>query len=653
MHVFTSVTRLLSLLLIACCLVSYAGAERKLKVQKPPALDRLVMVYLDADNDLEPYLMLDLIEMQKAGYSKNVRVIILADRTPFYKDEARLPNEQVVNLKNWNTGKVLEIGPKGFIEVADWGEVDMGDSKTLSRFISFSLKRHKAKQNMLILSDHGSGWQGGWADEGKYKPATETTEAVYDITDLTLFEIRDGLKNGLGGKKLDLLGFDACLMANLESALAFQPYARFMVASEELEPGFGWAYTPVMKHMYANPKGSMEALGKVIVDSFMNFYLKDPDERMRAEGQASQLAVLDLARAPKLGASMQRLGRLLRGNLESEPSLWTQLAEGQAKAQQFGAMGNDDDVALFDIESVCQVLSELKNVPLSMATEIANVRKDLKSFVKYTVKGDLITTACGVTIFWPFRDVYLNQPGMPHYSEALPAPRNDQWFGFVNLFVRALKTDTAPPVLGEVQRVPEGISATLEGPDALRVLNILARKDGDDYLVLGSMPVPVPTNGDPVRAPFTGSWLVVTDGSGAAYAPVINAEFGETSAVVYMMASVKTPGSQEWREAVLGFKSGYGAKDVGKLAFAIEVGSKASRYIEMRKGTEVRLMYPKVTPAGDMSFAVGQDVTLKIGAKGLTLGSAELANGSYIIGFLAEDFSGNMAMKVIEVRKGG
>ena len=45
-----------------------------------------------------------------------------------------------------------------------------------------------------------------------------------------------------GVDKLDLLGFDACLMATYEVASTLAPLADRMVASQELEPGHGWDY---------------------------------------------------------------------------------------------------------------------------------------------------------------------------------------------------------------------------------------------------------------------------------------------------------------------------------------------------------------------------------------------------------------------------
>ncbi|MCR5235609.1 MAG: hypothetical protein K6E34_00220 [Lachnospiraceae bacterium] len=35
----------------------------------------------------------------------------------------------------------------------------------------------------------------------------------------------------------DFIGFDACLMATVETAYMLSPYADYMIASEEFEPG--------------------------------------------------------------------------------------------------------------------------------------------------------------------------------------------------------------------------------------------------------------------------------------------------------------------------------------------------------------------------------------------------------------------------------
>ena len=67
-----------------------------------------------------------------------------------------------------------------------------------------------------------------------------------DNDQLTLAELHDGIASGLDSAKvgaLDFLGFDACLMATYETASTLQDVANLMVASQELEPGYGWDYT--------------------------------------------------------------------------------------------------------------------------------------------------------------------------------------------------------------------------------------------------------------------------------------------------------------------------------------------------------------------------------------------------------------------------
>lgn len=55
--------------------------------------------------------------------------------------------------------------------------------------------------------------------------------------------LSQGLAGAGGSRRLDLIGFDACLMSMYEVGSALAPYARSLLASELLEPGHGWDYT--------------------------------------------------------------------------------------------------------------------------------------------------------------------------------------------------------------------------------------------------------------------------------------------------------------------------------------------------------------------------------------------------------------------------
>src|SRR6516164_6864104 len=91
-----------------------------------PKAEWTLMMYMDADNDLEAAQMDDLKEMLAAGSSENVNIVVLADRHGG-ADGRKYSNAPVANLKAWTTAKLLYVKHNELEELADWGEVDMGD----------------------------------------------------------------------------------------------------------------------------------------------------------------------------------------------------------------------------------------------------------------------------------------------------------------------------------------------------------------------------------------------------------------------------------------------------------------------------------------------------------------------------------------------
>jgi len=83
-------------------------------------------------------------------------------------------------LDNWTGAKLVEVEKGKLKELADWGEVDMGDPATLNRFIDEGLKIAPAKRVNLQMSDHGGGWMPGWVD------MTEETHLTLDEIQTTL-----------------------------------------------------------------------------------------------------------------------------------------------------------------------------------------------------------------------------------------------------------------------------------------------------------------------------------------------------------------------------------------------------------------------------------------------------------------------------------
>ncbi len=95
-------------------------------------------------------------------------------------------------------------------------------------------------------------------------------------------------------RNLELIGLDACLMSDLAVYTALEPYANFAVASQETEPGIGWAYASFIQNLEENPGIDGAQLGEWIVQSYVQDDQRLIDDRARAEfvGQGSPLSSL-------------------------------------------------------------------------------------------------------------------------------------------------------------------------------------------------------------------------------------------------------------------------------------------------------------------------------------------------------------------------
>ncbi|MCR5824006.1 MAG: hypothetical protein K6G60_06195 [Lachnospiraceae bacterium] len=111
----------------------------------------------------------------------------------------------------------------------------MGEASTLKDFLEYCLINYPAEKAGLIFWDHGSGSNGGVC-----------FDTLFDYDHLSISELDEALSFLYEkGIKLDMVGFDACLMANYETVAVMSKYADHMIASEELEPGGGWDYGTV------------------------------------------------------------------------------------------------------------------------------------------------------------------------------------------------------------------------------------------------------------------------------------------------------------------------------------------------------------------------------------------------------------------------
>ena len=208
-----------------------------------------LMLYMCA-SDLESecgFATEDLNEIMYGYTAGNLNVIVQTGGTAEWQNT-------VVADDRCQRYRVTEDG----LELVDdsLGMQNMADSATPTDFIQYCSSNYAADHYGLVLWDHGGGVVGGYGyDENFGGDSMSLTEMSRALGDASVH--------------LDMLGFDACLMANFETCLMAAPYADYLIASEEPEPGCGWYYTDWIGKLSENCGIPPKRYGRQIIDDYI------------------------------------------------------------------------------------------------------------------------------------------------------------------------------------------------------------------------------------------------------------------------------------------------------------------------------------------------------------------------------------------------
>ena len=326
-----------------------------------------VMIYM-CGTDLESKYGMgtsDLGEMVKATISDKVNVIVETGGCKAWKN----------NVVSSSVNQIYQVQTGGLKRLeSNYGTAYMTDPDNLTSFIQYCTKNFPADRNILIFWDHGGGSLSGYGYDEKQSSGFMTSSDT-----MTLPEIDAALKKA--GCTFDWIGFDACLMATLETAMVCNSYADYMIASEESEPGTGWYYTDWLTSLSKNTSASTESIGKIIVDTFVT-----ASQRSQANAQVT-LSVLDLA-------NMQgTVPQALRSFSTATTALikgdgYKKVAEARANVRQFARSSRINQVDMIDL---CD------RIGTAEAKTLASALKGCVAYNKTT-----ITRANGVSVYFPY-----------------------------------------------------------------------------------------------------------------------------------------------------------------------------------------------------------------------------------------------------------
>lgn len=261
----------------------------------------------------------------------------------------------------------------------------MSEPENLTDFIVWAKENYPADRYMLVLWDHGGGFYYGYGQDDLNKRKGQST--------MTASEIIGAIK--AADMKFDLIGFDACLMQNVEYANALEPYADYYLASEESEPGTGWFYTAGFGRLAVDPTLSTEEFGKSMVSSY--------DQCNRAyNGEVRPnctLSLVDLTLIKPVYEQLTGLYEKATNEIADKHVVFANISAGRSNAYQFS------DAEQVDMISFLTSLKKADYKQQVMSDEeLDKIADTAKACVVYR-NSDSAEGINGIAIDFPYKDL--------------------------------------------------------------------------------------------------------------------------------------------------------------------------------------------------------------------------------------------------------
>ena len=277
---------------------------------------------------------------------------------------------------------------------------NMGDPQSLADFVSWGVANYPAEHTGLILWDHGGGPLNGVC-----------FDELNDSDSLELPELDAALKSASATMwdKFEFIGFDACLMANFEVANYLATYAKYMIASEENEPGNGWDYSGTSDFLKNNKNATGAELGKHLVDAFYQSY----DQSFQTQSR-STLSVVDLSRMDELAKAINDFAQDLIVMCGDKNAFANYAKRMDQEYGDYLCGDNSRGTAhLMDLQKLVDAYTYIYKDDKSenRLARAAELLDKLHAAIIETKGGIDIRDACGLTVVYPLPRSYQTKKG--------------------------------------------------------------------------------------------------------------------------------------------------------------------------------------------------------------------------------------------------
>lgn len=386
------------LILVLLCLLGLWGCAKK---ESTDPVGTTLMVYM-IGSDLEAKAGAateDLAEMAASGIDLTQhKVVVCAGGSDYWHNDAPQTDDR----------RILELTENGFVQIEQLPSQSMGEADSLQAFLDYAVSAYPSQRYALILWDHGNGPLEGYGKDMLFGNDALLLEEMGQAMDASAF----GPDN-----KLAFVGFDACLMASAELNCLWADYADYLVASQEVEPAFGWNYSFLQD--LGNP--DVPALLTRVTSDYLNACLAYYQEK-GYENRDTTLSCVDLSKAPALEKAL--------GDLFTKAAQEDQYNALVACRVQTRALGRSTTGSEYDLVDLADLALQLKPLYPQEAAALEAVVADM-----VVANATNTTGCCGMSLYFPFYNKqYYQRRWQETYRKLEPFPA---YQAYLNLYEKS------------------------------------------------------------------------------------------------------------------------------------------------------------------------------------------------------------------------
>jgi len=417
----------------------------------------------------------------------------------------------------------IENGELMLLEHQD--QKNMGDDDTLGDFINYCYDNYPADMYGLILWNHGGGAFNGYGYD----------ELTNDC--LSLMELGNALNATpfKDNNKLEFIGFDACLMASIEVADALSPYAKYLIASQEPEPGMGWDYS-FLADIEASHTGT--DIGKLIVD----YYIETSEELFAAIPYSYSditLSVMDLDKVDEVEAALEDMYEIANSELSQET--YSQFSKLRANTKEIAPMYSGE--YSYDCVDMTDMAENMSRLYPTEGNALKAAISDMVVYQDANVKKEY-----GVSIYYPYNAKEYSQYYVPMFKTFDFAPNYTSYIENFRSYLTNTQIATAdwdPITMIPTHNGDLTFSLTLTPEQASEVQNayyVISREDtnipGNQVFVSMSNQVNFDDT-TTVTAPFDGQIIYIQNDTTGEYMEMMYVEQESTDEYTrYLISSI-------------------------------------------------------------------------------------------------------------------